>query len=67
MCRFDSLILMSVTLFVRRFRYVTLPAGSIGVYDPTEIRNRGALGRFQKETFVKIGVHLVVFFISLYG
>ena len=48
-------------------RYVTLSAGSIGIYDPTEIRNRGALSRFQKETFIKIGVHLVTFFISLYG
>jgi len=46
---------------------VTLRAGSMGVFDPTEIRNRGLLTYFQKEAFVKIGYHLVVFFISLYG
>ena len=48
-------------------RYVTLPAGSMGVYDPTEIRNRGRLAYFQKESFIKIAYHLVTFFISLYG
>lgn len=58
---------VSILWLLYLFRYVTLPAGSIGVYDPTEIRNRGALGRFQKEAFIKIGVHLVGFFISLYG
>lgn len=47
-------------------RYMTLPPGSMGMYDPTEIRNRGMLLRFQKEAFVKIGYHLVVFFILLY-
>ena len=49
------------------FRYITLPPGSLGIYDPTEIRNRGMLARFQKEALVKIGYHVIVFFISLYG
>lgn len=48
-------------------RYVTLPVGSMGVYDPTEIRNRGMLTKFQKESFIKIAYHLITFFISLYG
>lgn len=48
-------------------RYVNLPAGSMGIYDPTEIRNRGLLSRFQKEAFVKIAYHLITFFIALYG
>ncbi|XP_064403486.1 protein cornichon homolog 4-like [Halichondria panicea] len=48
-------------------RYVTLRPGSMGVYDPTEIRNRGMLARFQKEALFKIGYHVVVFVISLYG
>ena len=47
-------------------RYWSLPPGSMGVYDPTEIRNRGMLLRFQKEAFIKIGYHLIVFFILLY-
>ena len=45
---------------------VTLPPGSLGVFDPTEIRNRGMLSKLQTEAFLKIGYHLVVFFISLY-
>ena len=47
-------------------RYMTLPPGSMGMYDPTEIRNRGMLLRFQKEAFIKVGYHLVVFFVLLY-
>ena len=47
-------------------RYVTIPPGSMGLYDPTEIRNRGMLLRFQKEAFVKVGYHLLIFFILLY-
>jgi hypothetical protein len=47
-------------------RYMTLPAWSMGVYHPTEIRNRGTLLRFQKGAFVKVGYHLVEFFILLY-
>ncbi|CAI8039368.1 Protein cornichon homolog 4 [Geodia barretti] len=48
------------------YRYMTLPPGSMGMYDPTEIRNRGMLLRFQKEAFIKVGYHLVVFFVLLY-
>ena len=47
-------------------RYVMLTPGSLGVYDPTEIRNRGMLTNFTREAFIKIGYHLVMFFISLY-
>lgn len=38
----------------------------MGIYDPTEIRNRGTLSKFQKEAFIKFGYHLVIFFITLY-
>lgn len=47
-------------------RYVLLAPGSLGVYDATEIRNRGMLTNFTREAFIKIGYHLVMFFISLY-
>ncbi|KAL5463385.1 hypothetical protein EMCRGX_G032278 [Ephydatia muelleri] len=47
-------------------RYLTLSGGSMGIYDPTEIRNRGTLSKFQKEAFIKFGYHLVIFFITLY-
>ena len=47
-------------------RYATLPPGSIGVYDPTEIRNRGAISKFQTENFIKIGYSIVAFLLFLY-
>ena len=47
-------------------RYVRLPPDSMGMYDPTEIRNRGKLQHATKETFIKLGYHLVMFFIYLY-
>lgn len=63
---FMFIILCPMTIYLVH-RYVTLPVGSMGVYDPTEIRNRGMLTKFQKESFIKIAYHLVTFFISLYG
>lgn len=49
-----------------QLRYLTLSGGSMGIYDPTEIRNRGTLSKFQKEAFIKFGYHLVIFFVTLY-
>ena len=64
MCKYYS---GGVCLFVCFFRYVKLPLGNMGIYDPTDIRNRGMLTYFQKEAFVKIAYNLIIFFISLYG
>ncbi|XP_065919612.1 protein cornichon homolog 4-like [Dysidea avara] len=47
-------------------RYATLPPGSIGIYDPTEIRNRGAISKFQTENFIKIGYSIISFLVFLY-
>ena len=38
----------------------------IGIYDPAIIRNGNQLVDFQKEAFIKIGYHLIIFFICLY-
>lgn len=40
--------------------------GSLGYYDPAEIHNRGQLKSYLKETMIKLGYHLVSFFILLY-
>ena len=48
------------------FRYFTLPKSMIGIYDPAIIRNGNQLVDFQKEAFIKIGCHLIIFFICLY-
>ncbi len=42
------------------------PWGNMGVYDPTEIHNRGQLKSHMKEAMVKLGFHLLCFFIYLY-
>ncbi|ESN99183.1 hypothetical protein HELRODRAFT_66732 [Helobdella robusta] len=48
------------------YKYATVPSGNLGVFDPIEIHNRQQLSLFIKETMVKIGYHLVAFFLSLY-
>lgn len=43
-----------------------VPQGNIGVYDPTEIHNRGQLSKYMKQTLICIGFYLIFFFIYLY-
>ncbi|XP_064622725.1 protein cornichon homolog 4-like [Lineus longissimus] len=43
------------------------PSGYIGVYDPAEIHNRQLLKGYMKEAMVKLGWHLLFFFIFLYN
>lgn len=47
-------------------RYVKVPMGNMGVFDPTEIHNRGQLKSHMKEAMIKLGFHLLCFFIYLY-
>lgn len=49
-----------------RSRYLNKPAGNMGIYDPAEIHNRSELKGFLKEAMVKLGFHLISFFIYLY-
>ncbi|XP_016399640.1 protein cornichon homolog 4 [Sinocyclocheilus rhinocerous] len=49
------------------YRYVKVPMGNMGVYDPTEIHNRGQLKSHMKEAMIKLGFHLLCFFIYLYS
>ncbi|XP_078452268.1 protein cornichon homolog 4 isoform X1 [Lampetra planeri] len=48
------------------YRYLNIPSGNMGLYDPTEIHNRGQLKSSMKEAMVKLGYQLVSFFIYLY-
>ena len=43
-----------------------VPSGNMGVFDPTEIHNRGQLKSHMKEAMIKLGVHLLCFFMYLY-
>ena len=47
-------------------KFVTLPPDAMGMYDPAEIRNKGKLQTATRETFIKLGYHLCMFFIYLY-
>ncbi|XP_069744092.1 protein cornichon homolog 4 [Narcine bancroftii] len=49
------------------YRYFSVPSGNVGVFDPTEIHNRGLLKTHMKEAMIKLGFHLLCFFIYLYS
>ncbi|CAM1308835.1 CNIH4 (predicted) [Pycnogonum litorale] len=48
------------------YRVITIPVGNFGIYDPTEIHNRGNLKQHLKEAMVRLGYYLVLFFVYLY-
>ncbi|XP_061206454.1 protein cornichon homolog 4 isoform X1 [Neopsephotus bourkii] len=48
------------------YRYIMVPCGNMGVFDPTEIHNRGQLKSHMKEAMIKLGFHLLCFFMYLY-
>ncbi|CAH1261322.1 protein cornichon homolog 4-like isoform X1 [Branchiostoma lanceolatum] len=48
------------------YRFTQIPSGNTGVYDPTEIHNRGQLKTYMKESMAKLGFHLLCFFLYLY-
>ena len=43
-----------------------VPSGNMGVFDPTEIHNRGQLKSHMKEAMIKLDFHLLCFFMYLY-
>ena len=49
------------------YRYLNKPSGNVGIYDPAEIHNRSELKGFLKEAMVKLGFHLISFFLYLYS
>lgn len=42
------------------------PSGSLGVYDPAEIHNRGKIKEHLKNCMIRIGYYLIMFFVYLY-
>ncbi|XP_074631758.1 protein cornichon homolog 4-like [Acropora palmata] len=49
------------------YRFKNKPPGNVGLYDPAEIYNRHELRWFLKEAMVKLGFHVVFFFLYLYS
>ena len=48
------------------YRIVMKPSGDIGIFDPTEIHNRQQLKNYMRESLIRLGIHLIFFFIFLY-
>lgn len=62
------LLLLNVPLLAwHAHRYFNMPSGNVGVYDPTEIHNRSNLRSFQRDCYIKLGFHLLCFFVYLYS
>ncbi|KAF3840242.1 hypothetical protein F7725_018959 [Dissostichus mawsoni] len=59
--------LSTMLMLVSMHWYVKVPMGNMGVFDPTEIHNRGQLKSHMKEAMIKLGYHLLCFFIYLYS
>lgn len=57
---------MSTQYLFLCFRIVTKPSGDIGMFDPTEIHNRQQLKNYMRESLIRLGIHLIFFFIYLY-
>ena len=60
------LFVLDLIVFVFFQRYLNKPSGNGGIYDPAEIHNRSELKGFLKEAMVKLGFHLISFFLYLY-
>lgn len=43
-----------------------LPIGNMGIYDPTEIHNRGMVKKHLKVCMIYLGFYLIMFFIYVY-
>ncbi|XP_044733190.1 protein cornichon homolog 4 [Chrysoperla carnea] len=48
------------------YEILLIPKGNIGVYDPTEIHNRGQLKKHMRDCMINLGFYLILFFIYLY-
>lgn len=43
-----------------------IPRGNSGVYEPTEIYNRGMVKKHLRDCMIYLGFYLIIFFIYLY-
>lgn len=48
------------------YELVAVPSGNLGIYDPTEIHNRGQLKRHMRDNMIHLGYYLILFFAYLY-
>lgn len=48
------------------YEVASVRPGNMGVYDPTEIHNRGQLSKHLRDCMIYLGYYLIFFFIYLY-
>lgn len=61
------LLITNLPVVVWQIREVyRLPPGNMGIYDPTEIHNRGMVKKHLKDCMVYLGFFLILFFIYVY-
>lgn len=48
------------------YKYMTVPSGNLGIYDPTEIHNRGNLKKHMRDSMIRLAFYLLFFFVYLY-
>lgn len=49
------------------YRLSRVPKGNVGVYDPTEIHNRGQLKIHMRDVLISVAFYLVAFFVYMYS
>jgi hypothetical protein len=48
------------------YDYWKVPKGNVGIYDPTEIHNRGQLKLHMRDVLINVAFHLIAFFVYVY-
>ncbi|GLG93174.1 Protein cornichon [Gryllus bimaculatus] len=59
------LVNLPMTLWLA-YEHFTVPTGNTGVYDPTEIHNRGQLKKHMRDCMIYLGYYLIFFVVYLY-
>lgn len=61
------LFLINLPMFVwSAYELYSVPAGNMGIYDPTEIHNRGMIKKHLRDCMIYLGYFLIMFFVYLY-
>ncbi|KFM57989.1 Protein cornichon-like protein, partial [Stegodyphus mimosarum] len=48
------------------YKKLMVPSGNFGIYDPTEIHNRGNLKQHMRDSMIRLAFYLIFFFVYLY-
>jgi len=48
------------------YKKLTVPSGNFGIYDPTELHNRGNLKQHMRDSMIRLAFYLIFFFVYLY-